>query len=44
MFSGCFGQFSQALGGFGVLGSAAIIEDADLGALFLWMPHALGQL
>jgi hypothetical protein len=35
---------SQALGRFGVLGSSTIVDNADLGALFVRIPHALGQL
>jgi hypothetical protein len=35
---------SQALRRFGILGAAAIVENADLRALFVRIPHALGQL
>jgi hypothetical protein len=37
-------EVSQALGGLGILGSAAIVDNADLGALFVRIPHALSQL
>jgi hypothetical protein len=43
-FKDALGELFQALSGFGVLRSAAIIEDADLGALCLGIPHALSQL
>jgi hypothetical protein len=43
-FKNALGEFFEALGGSRVLRSATIVEDADLGALFLWIPHALGQL
>ena len=35
---------AQALRGFGILGAAAIVENADLRALFVRIPHALDQL
>src|SRR5262249_32724763 len=38
------GEVSQALRRFGSLGTAASGEKADLRALFVRMPHALGQL
>jgi hypothetical protein len=44
LFEDASGEVSQALGRFGVLRAAAIIENANLGALFLGIPHALGQL
>jgi hypothetical protein len=43
-FEDAAGELSQALRGSRVLGSTTIIENADLGALFLRIPHALGQL
>ena len=43
-FEDTAGQVSQALRRFGILGAAAIVENADLRALFLRIPHALGQL
>src|SRR5262249_36330843 len=43
-FEDTAGEVSQALRGLGILGSAAIVENAYLRALFLRIPHALGQL
>jgi hypothetical protein len=38
------GEIAQAFRRFGILGTAAIVENADLRALFVWIPHALDQL
>src|SRR5262245_28344311 len=43
-FEDTAGEVSQALRRFGSLGAAAIVENADLRALFVRIPHALGQL
>jgi len=43
-FEDTVGEVSQALRRFGILGAAAIVENADLRALFVRIPHALGQL
>ena len=43
-FEDTAGQLSQALRCFGILGAAARVEDADLRAFFVRIPHALGQL
>jgi hypothetical protein len=43
-FENTAGELSQALWRVGILGSAAIVDNADLRALFLRIPHALSQL
>jgi hypothetical protein len=43
-FQDASGQLAQALGGLGVLGPSAIVDDADFGALFVGIPRTLGQL
>ncbi len=44
LFEDAAGQCAQTLGGLWVLGSSAIVDNADFGALFLGVPRALGQL
>ena len=43
-FEDTAGEVAEALGGVGSLGAAARVENADLSALFVRIPHALGQL
>jgi hypothetical protein len=44
LFEDTAGEGSQALCRFGILSASAIVDNADLRALFVWIPHALGQL
>src|SRR5262245_21824248 len=44
LFEDTAGEVSQTLRCFGILGAAACVENADLRALFVRIPHALGQL
>jgi hypothetical protein len=43
-FENTAGELAQALRRVGVLSSAAIVDNADLRALFLRIPYALSQL
>src|SRR5262245_15098332 len=43
-FEDTAGEVSEALCGFGILSAAARVENADLRAPFVRIPHALGQL
>ena len=43
-FEDTAGQLAQALGALGIIRPPAIVDNADFGALFVGIPHALGQL
>src|SRR5215813_11641587 len=43
-FEDTAGEVAEALCCCGILGAAARVENADLRALFVWIPHALDQL
>jgi hypothetical protein len=43
-FKDTAGEVAQTLCCFGILSAAAIVENADLRALFVRIPHALDQL
>jgi hypothetical protein len=38
------GQLAQAFGRLGIISPPTIVDNADFGAFFVGIPHALGQL